>query len=52
MSPEQEKIVDEILDKMPESFWGRLWDDNCICDNEETVNPKCTNKRCIEMKTE
>ena len=47
MTPEHEKIVEEIMDNMPDSFWGRLWDDDCICEKSETVNPNCTNKRCI-----
>ena len=50
MTPEHEKMVEEIMDNMPDSFWSRLWDDNCICANEKTVHPKCTNKRCIELK--
>ena len=47
MTPEHEKIVNEIMDKMPDLFWSRLWDDDCICEKSETINPKCTNKRCI-----
>jgi len=47
MTPEHEKIVNEIMDRMPDSFWSRLWDDDCICKESETVNPLCPNKRCI-----
>ena len=50
MTPEHEKILDGILDKMPDWFWGRLWDDDCICPDEKTVDPKCPNKRCVELK--
>ena len=52
MTLEHEKIIKEIMDNMPDSFWGRLWDDNCICEDGRSVNPKCTNKRCIEWKNE
>ena len=41
------KFIDEKFP--PDSWlWSRLWDDDCICPNIETVDPKCPNKRCRE----
>ena len=42
---EIEKFIDE---KFPPDhwIWTRLWDDDCICSNLETVDPNCPNKRC------
>jgi len=45
------KDIDKIIDEMfpPNSlFWSRLWDDNCICPDINTIDPNCKNKRCIE----
>ena len=41
--------VDDFFKKNP---WieSRLWDDDCICESEDKVNPNCTNKRCRELK--
>ena len=53
MTPEEHKELCDYIDEKypPESkFWGRLWDDNCICPDEKTVNPECPNKRCVELK--
>ena len=50
MTPEHEKIVIETINNMPDWFWGRLWDDDCICPDEKTVDIKCKNKRCIRDK--
>lgn len=53
MTPEEKKELSDYIDEKypPESkFWSRIWDDDCICDESETVNPKCPNKRCMELK--
>ena len=50
MTPEHDKITTEIINSMPDWFWGRLWDDDCICPDIKTVDPKCPNKRCMELK--
>jgi len=49
MSPEDEKITDEIIDSMPDWFWSRQLDDNCVCGAEDLV-PECQNKRCVEER--
>ena len=42
------KFIDDFYKKNP---WieSRLWDDDCICFNQQTVDPKCTNKRCRDL---
>jgi len=37
-------------DSMPNWFWSRLWDDDCICNVDGTIDPLCINKRCRELK--
>ena len=43
------KYIDE---KYPPNhwIWGRNWDDDCICPNDDIVDPKCINKRCVELR--
>jgi len=50
MTPKDRKITNEIMDKMSDWFWGRLMDDDCVCPNEDNVDPKCPNKRCIKLR--
>jgi len=42
------EFVDEFIKKNP-WIMSRLWDDDCICPDLNTVNPKCPNKRCKEL---
>ena len=54
MTPEEHKELDDYIDeKFPPNslFWSRLWDDDCICPDIKTVDPKCPNKRCIDEKS-
>ena len=52
MTPEEKKELSDFLDEFyKKNPWleSRLWDDKCICPDEKTVDPKCTNKRCREL---
>ena len=53
MTPEESKEISDYIDeKFPPNslFWSRLWDDDCICPDIETIDPKCNNKRCMNER--
>lgn len=42
------KFIDVFVEKNP-WIMNRTWDDDCICPNENTVDPRCHNKRCKRL---
>ncbi len=48
-SSELKDFIHEFYKKNP---WieSRLWDDKCICKDEEHINPSCPNERCKDMR--